>query len=647
MENNSQNTAGAEDEMESAEDVGDNTITNERIAKIAMTSENIENENLQKLRAVFPQFLRDGLIDFDALQAFFKKEGVLSEAGEKYGLSWAGKSKSYGDIRRPAKGTLTPQIQESKNWDNTENIFIEGENLEVLKLLQKKYANPGKIKMIYIDPPYNTGKDFIYKDNFTQNISDYYDQTGQTKDGIKLTSNPESNGRYHSDWLTMMYSRLFLARNMLRDDGVIFVSIDDHEVANLRMLMDEIFGEENFVGDFIWYKKLTGGYDNLHVNIQHEYILVYAKHKENVSIIPEARQSNYKLIDGDGRKYKWDSLWNIGGLTYSKSLDYPIIAPDGTEIFPIGERGVSFWLWSKTKVDAERDKLKFEKDRNGLWKVYKKIYASDGIVPGSMLDKDIVKGNTHSSAEMKNMFDGSKIFDYAKPTPLVKYLIGRATNAGLSDIVLDFFAGSGTTAHAVMQLNAEDGGNRKYVCVQLPEATDEKSEAFKAGYKNIAQISRERIRRAGEKIKAENKDKEGIEKLDIGFKSFALSPSNYRRWNVVTSKDDMETLMKQMKLFVEKPLVDNYDEQSVLYEVLLKGGFDLNSKPVQIEKDGVVYQQFTDDYRLITITFAKKLILKQIESLHLREDSIFVCFDSALTETEKINLSRNLMIKTI
>ncbi len=198
-----------------------------------------------------------------------------------------------------------------------------------------------------------------------------------------------------------------------------------------------------------------------------------------------------------------------------------------------------------------------------------------------------------------------------------------------------------------MQLNAEDGGNRKYVCVQLPEATDEKSEAFKAGYKNIAQISRERIRRAGEKIKAENKDKEGIEKLDIGFKSFALSPSNYRRWNVVTSKDDMETLMKQMKLFVEKPLVDNYDEQSVLYEVLLKQGFDLNSKPVQIEKDGVVYQQFTDDYRLMTITFAKKLILKQIESLHLREDSIFVCFDSALTETEKINLSRNLMIKTI
>jgi len=229
----------------------------QKIEKVATASENIENDNLQKLRSVFPQFVKDGQIDFDSLQAFLKKEGVLS-GEEKYGLSWAGKSNAFQAIRMPSTGTLTPQPDESKNWDTTENLFIEGDNLEVLKLLQKNYANPGKIKMIYIDPPYNTGKDFIYKDNFTQNVSDYYEQTGQSKDGIKLTSNPESNGRYHSDWLTMMYPRLFLAHNLLKDDGVIFVSIDDNEVTNLRMIMDELFGEENFVANLVWHSS-TGG----------------------------------------------------------------------------------------------------------------------------------------------------------------------------------------------------------------------------------------------------------------------------------------------------------------------------------------------------------------------------------------------------
>jgi len=313
-------------------------------------------------------------------------------------------------------------------------LIIKGNNLLALHSLKKQFTR--KIKLIYIDPPYNTGNDgFKYNDNFN-----------------------------HSTWLTFMKNRLEVAKELLRDDGVIFVSIDDNQQAYLKILMDEIFDKDNFIGQFIWYKKLTGGYDNKHLNTQHEYITFYAKNKNHLEIILEKKESKYVLVDENGKKFKWDSLWNIGGLTYSKTLDYPITAPDGTEIWPLGKKGEAFWLWSKDKVEKERDKLKFSQDKSGKWRVHKKVYASDGIIPGSMLQKEIVGGNTNSSSEIKKLFDGDKVFDYAKTKNLLKYLFARIIKN--NDIVLDYHAGSGTTAHAVLELNKEDGGNRKFIMVE-------------------------------------------------------------------------------------------------------------------------------------------------------------------------------------
>jgi len=618
----------------------------QKTGKVAMVSEDVENNNLQKLKAVFPQFVRDGSIDFDALQAFFKKEGILSGT-EKYGLSWAGKSKAFSDIRRPAAGTLTPQLKESKNWDTTENIFIEGENLEVLKLLQKKYANPGKIKMCYIDPPYNTGKDFIYKDNFTQNVSDYYEQSGQSKEGIKLTSNPESNGRYHSDWLTMMYPRLFLARNLLTDDGVIFVSIDDNELVNLRMILDEIFGEENFVAIFPWKKRTAKSDVPFGVSQDYEWIVCYSK---ETFIGGLSHERKYYSSDD----YKNDR-WRLSDLTTQKiesdrpNSAFDLIDPKTGKKYPYNPKR----LWGITKDTFQdyydKGKIVFPDDYDFLnisipaYRVFEsedkekavQKYGSEDIIKAvsTFLPKEVGMSED-GNKEMVDLF-GGKIFSYPKPVSLIKHLVGSINDKGC--LLLDFFSGSGTTAHAVMDLNAEDGGNRKWISVQLPEATGENSEAYKAGYKTIAEISRERIRRAGAKIG----------KGDIGFKAFSLSPSNYRRWNTLTTEDDEKTLLQQAKLFLEKPLIDKYDDQAVIYEILLKEGFDLNSKVKEGKKGNIAYHQVIDGPKEMTITFTSKLTKEQIDGFGLAKDTTFVCFDSALDDTTKVNITRNLNVKTI
>lgn len=629
----------------------------EKIEKVAMVSGDVENENLQKLRAVFPQFVKDGAIDFDALQAFFKKEGVLAGV-EKYGLSWAGKSKAFADIRRPATSTLSPLSDESKNWDTTENIFIEGENLEVLKLLQKKYANPGKIKMIYIDPPYNTGKDFIYTDNFTENKKDYYERTGQNCGGIKLTSNLESNGRYHSDWLTMMYPRLFLARNLLRDDGVIFVSIDDNEVANLRMLMDEIFGEENFLSTFIWKKKgTTTNVEGATASSLTEYILCYGKNENGLNLrVTSTGDRDYPHKDKDGN-YRLTVIEkkNVGDYE-RQTMIFPILGQKPRE----GKR----WQIGEQKARELESKNRFILE-DGVIKL--KIYDFEdkdttSANPNLLLD---VGSSESASKELKEVVEGS-YFDTPKPVSLIKHLIKLATSEDENNVVLDFFAGSGTTAHAVMDLNAEDGGNRKWVCVQVPEGTGDDSEACKAGYKTISALSLERIHRAGEAIKHKMNRKidtvgpsnnrntkpalplsENIKNLDIGFKAFSLSPSNYSEWNVLTDKDDEKTLLQQAKLFAEQPLVKGYDEKSVVYEILLKEGFDLNAKIAEMKKSGIAYYQVSDSDKEMAITFAKKLTMEQVDGLELPKDTTFVCLDSALDDTTKVNIARNLMVKTI
>ena len=531
-------------------------------------NDNIHQQQVDKLQQLFPEVVTEGKIDWQKLQATL---GEAVDLGDRYGLGWKGKGDVFAAIQEKTVQTLHPDQANSVDWDTTGNMFIEGDNLAALKILHKAYY--GKVKMIYIDPPYNTGNDFIYNDDFKQTRRSYETEAGITDDEGNVVRDDglrtNTGGHKHSNWLNMMYPRLFLARNLLRQDGVIFVSIDDNEVHNLRLMMNEIFGEENFVGEYIWHKKVTGGYDNENINTQHEYIIVYARHYSGNLLIGEEKETKYTLEDEDGRKFKWDSLWNVGGLTYSKSLDYPITAPDGTDIWPIGERGVAFWLWSRNKVEENRNKLKFEQKPDGSWRVYKRVYASDSVVSGSILDKTIVKGNTYSSREIKDMFDDTKLFDYAKPTPLIKYLVARGSSK--DDIILDFFSGSGTTAHAVTELNAEDGGNRRWICVQLPELTDEKSEAYKAGYRTIADIARERIRRVGAKIRADQADELASRDapLDLGFRAYRVGDSNFKQWNELVS--DPEEIRQQTLANLD-PLEEGTTDDDLLTELLLKRG---------------------------------------------------------------------------
>jgi len=610
------------------------------VEKVAKTSADPLPEKLSELRKVIPEAFDENKIDWEKLKATLG--GDIDTGVEKYGLHWAGKSDAFKAIRIPATGTLIPQEKESKNWDKTENLFIEGDNLEVLKLLQKHYR--GQIKMCYIDPPYNTGKDFIYKDNFTENTSDYYERTGQSKDGIKLASNMESNGRYHSDWLTMMYPRLFLAKNLLKDDGVIFVSIDDNEVANLRMIMNEIFGEENFVADLIWQKSYSPKMDSEYFSNSHDHIFVYRK-SENFKLVDTLISqdfSQFNLFDEKKKQNYRRRSWRKEGKGSLRidapSLFFSIKAPDMTNVFPIKPDGTeSRWRGSiDTYNDYKNQDLVEWVKVSEHWEIYIKQYFQGNVSapPESILSWEDAGHNHEGDEELKKLV-GIKVFDNPKPTRLIKLLSKWGSQK--DSLILDFFAGSGTTAHAVMDMNAEDSGNRKWVCVQIPEETKEDGEAYKASYKTIAEISRERIRRAGAKIT----------KGDVGFKSLKLTQSNYRQWNVITEKEDEQKLKDQMKLFAEKPLVDGYDEKTVVYEILTKEGFDINAKVEEKTVEKMKVWIISDSEKKMFVSFAKKLAKEQVESLKLAESDTFVCFDSALDDTTKVNLVRNFNLKVI
>lgn len=622
------------------------------IEKVSTTSGDIHNENLEKLRNAFPLFVKDGEIDFDALKAFFDAENITAGT-EKYGLNWAGKSNAFKAIRTPATGTLAPQLEESKNWDTTENVFIEGDNLEALKLLQKHYRE--KIKMIYIDPPYNTGKDFVYRDNFTQSVADYYEQTGQTQGGIKMTANTEKNGRYHSDWLTMMYPRLFLAKNLLQENGVIFLSIDDNEVHNLRMIMDEIFGEENFVA-CISVVGNPRGRDYGGVARMHDYVLIYSR-SENTQLndlnepdkvfpyeddkggfeIRELRNRNIAFHIGNRPNLHYPFYINSSKQDINGFFEISLEKKSGwIELYPKESQGYkTVWRWGKPRsAENLNAEIVAKKMEDHGFQIIEKYRAKSRMARSVWWDKE---DNTEKGTlEIKDLFEGKKFFDFPKSSEMLEKLIEMGTEKDRNHLVLDFFAGSGTIAHATMKQNAEDEGNRRWICVQLPEVTDEESEAYKAEYKTIAEISRERIRRAGEKIG----------KGDIGFKSFVLQKSNYSEWNVLTDKDDEESLKKQTKLFIEQPLVSDFDEHSVVYEILLKEGINLNAKVFQ-EKGELNPWIIADGGKKLVVTFVKKVSKEQVESLGLKSEDTFVCLDSALDDTTKVNISRNLKIKVI
>lgn len=530
--------------------------------KLDGKSMNIIEQNIEKLKEIFPEVFSEGKIDFSKLE---EELGSFKEnENERYNFTWNGKSEAKKIALTPSTGTLRPCKVESKDWDTTQNLYIEGDNLEVLKLLQKSYHK--KVKMIYIDPPYNTGKDFVYKDNFRDNIKNYLEITGQVdSDGNKLSTNSETSGRYHSDWLNMMYPRLKLARNLLKDDGVIFISIDDNEVANLRKLCDEIFGEDNFVAEFVWQKNFAPKNDNKYISISHEYILCFAKNKNLFSrnLLPREDKHNtgYSNPDDDER-----GVWTSGSIlatTFSESGVFEIIAPNGNIHLPPNGR---CWRYSLSKVNEllSENKLWFGKDGNGVPRVKRFLSEMpDGVVPQSWLKYEDVGSGQDGTQLTKSVFDNAQVFDFPKP---IKLLI-RFLHIGLNenDTILDFFSGSATTAHAVMKLNSEDDGSRKFICVQIPESTDEKSESFKAGYKNICEIGKERIRRAGEKVKSES----GKDELDIGFKVLKLDSSNIKSWD-----SDSENLESSLFDAIENIKSDR-NEEDLLYEILLKYGLDL------------------------------------------------------------------------
>ena len=552
-----------------------------------LTSTDLVASNIETLKNLFPTIVKEGKIDLKELQSLLGEN--VEETDEFYRFTWAGKNQARIEANKPSTATLRPNQADSKNWDTTQNVFIEGDNLEVLKLLQKSYAN--KIKMIYIDPPYNTGKDFVYKDNYKDNLGNYLTLTGQTDDeGKKLSTNTETDGRYHSNWLNMMYPRLRLARNLMKDDGVIFMSIDDNEVHNLKKLCDEVFGEENFIANIIWKKKYSVANDAKYLSTSHDHILLYSKSKSFCNLGLLARNDEqlayYKNPDNDSR-----GVWQSTSLSVSRITEkdiYPIISPNGlTFLPPMG----SAWRFSKDKLKELIDDNRIYFGENGNNTPRQKrflIEVQQGITPSTVWDFSDVGHTDEGKKETSKLFN-SAVFDYPKPVRLLKRVL-EISNLK-DDFILDFFSGSGTTAHAVMQLNSEDGGSRKCISVQLPEPTDEKSEAFKANYKTIAEITKERIRRAGkliydkqklkiDELKQKNSllqaDKDKIvnlqialDNLDIGFKAFKLDSSNIVAWD--GNPDNLEA---SLDLF-ENNIKPNRSEEDILFEILLKYCLDL------------------------------------------------------------------------
>ena len=567
--------------------------------KLNGTSMDLVQENVKKLKEIFPEIFIEGRIDFDLLRQIIVGGGVqdLEDSKEKYSLTWKGKSRARQIAQEVSTGTLRPVKEESKNWDSTENIYIEGDNLEVLKLLQKSYHR--KIKMIYIDPPYNTGKDFVYKDNFRDNIENYKEITGQVnEEGIKLTTNTETNGRYHSDWLNMMYPRLKLARNLLTDDGVIFISIDDNEQSNLKKMCDEIFGEENFIGNFI-INTAPNGRDYGHIAKQHEFCFFYSKNIDftETNLLPD-KTKDFKYNDKKG-SFNIHPLYNSNEKFHKENrpnLYYPFYIDlyekdeDGfyklsleekkgcIKVYPPKSKknNVQFvWRWGKekAKLNLNVEIVGYRTD-SGEYRIVQKMRNDEKLIRSLISGKQFTSRKGTESTE--KLMEG-KYFDFPKPIDLIKNLVVVSTNS--NSIILDFFSGSSTTAHSVMQLNAEDGGNRKYIMVQLPELCDESSEAYKAGYKNICEIGKERIRRAGEKIKLdESLPLENREKLDIGFKVFKLDSTNIKEWDTNT-EDLKQTLFDSIE-----NIKSDRNSLDVLYEILLKYGLDLNI-PIEENKD--------------------------------------------------------------
>ncbi|MBN1585719.1 site-specific DNA-methyltransferase [Candidatus Uhrbacteria bacterium] len=611
------------------------------IKKIDSRSLNPQADLLGTLKSRFPEIFTEGQVDCDRLK---KTLGDLAETGpERYGLSWHGKTGCFRAIQSSTAATLKPNRKESVDFDKTGNVFIEGDNLEALKVMQKSYY--GKVKMIYIDPPYNTGNDFIYNDSFRQDKAEYEKEAGiRDEEGNRrsdgLFRNTADRGHYHSDWLNMIYPRLFLARNLLRQDGVIFVSIDDHEVHNLRMAMNEVFGENNFVTEIVWHSKYTVANDTKYLSKQHEYVLLFAKNKDDLRDLrlPRTAEMNdrYTNPDDDTRgPWKATPLHAKSGhgqsyvFRFKNGVTWK--APQGR--FPR-------YSQNTLKRLEEENRLWFGKDLKTTPSV--KTYLAelpDERVAGDVWSFDEV-GHTHASNEELADIVGKGIFDNPKPTGIIKKAIQLACKQ--DDTILDFFAGSGTTAHAVIALNAEDGGNRKCISIQLPEETDESSEAHKAGFRTIADITKERIRRAGKKVVSELADKETGKRLDIGFKAFRLEKSNFKIWNQDIRTE--EELLEQMEIFRDN-LEKGATQENVLYELILKSGLDLNVPIERKKADRIDY--YSVDGGKLAVCLADKITKKMFDEILAAKPEKIICLDTAFGGDDQLKTNALLQAESV
>lgn len=631
--------------------------------RLELESMDIVNEQRNKLKELFPEaFLEGEKIDFDRLR--LSLGALVDEGKERFGLTWSGKAECFRTIQKTSTGTLNPLREQSVNFDQTQNVIIEGDNLEALKLLQKSYL--GKVKMIYIDPPYNTGSDFIYPDDYSESLETYFKYTGQVdNEGRKFSSNAEADGRFHSKWLSMMYPRLFLARNLLRDDGLIFISIDDHEVANLRGICDEIFGEENFLGCACRVsKKANNQGDYWAPNF--DYLLTYAKNREVCApFFGGVNYDSYDQVDEEGpRKGEKYQLLRL----YMTSLDpmrgctnqrYYIEAPDGTLLIPPGNSFPSekvdggmtpprtaddkVWRWTQNRYLQEKDKIVVKKvrssnlvDSNGnevFWNVFTKTYLNDVVnnataKPNSLIEDHI---NQNSSHEL-NALDIK--FSFAKPSSLISYLCEIA-KVGKEDLVMDFFAGSGSTAHAVLELNKKDGGSRRFILIQLPEQIEESE------YKHIAEITQERVRRVIKKLDSEESEGQAsLFKVDRsaeprGFRVFRLDSSNFNPWKGSDEKDG-RAIYKQIELAVQNVRKDR-DPDSILLEILLKSGFELSAKISKLSLAEKVVYSIEDGALLICLDLhlTKEVIAEMAQQKPIR----IVCLDAGFAGNDQLKVN--------
>ena len=534
--------------------------------------------NIDSLRALFPEAFTEGKIDFEVLKGLLG--AAVEERDEKYGLNWHGKRRARQIALTPSTGTLLPCPQDSVDWDTTHNLVIEGDNLEVLKLLQKSYA--GKVKMIYIDPPYNTGRDFVYSDDYRDGIKNYLEATGQVSGGTPISSNTESSGRFHTDWLNMMFPRLKIARTLIADDGFLFISVDDGEISNTRKLCDEIFGAENFIDTMIWKKRYGGGAKEKYLVSLHEYVLVYAKDLQSVEEIfvplSEASVGRYYTLQDEYLEergpFRTHPLEAMKSFEDRPNLSFPIPAPDGTEFWPKRQ-----WRWGKERMfeALKRGEVLFSKNRDGAWTASSKQYLKDDSGEIRLAKAFSIIEGIYTQAgtnEIVDLFGDARVFPFPKPTDLIKKLIEIATSDSKDSLILDFFAGSGTTGQAVTSQNMLDQGRRRYILVQLPEPLDDGGRDQKVPAAlckklgktaNIAELTKERLRRAGTKIKSENPMFSG----DTGFRVFKLASSNIRAWEPDAA--DLESSL----LINAEHLVQDRKEQDVLFELLLKLGLDL------------------------------------------------------------------------